>query len=76
MIYPGPQSIEPAGAPDGVVVHAYSVPDHELLLEQRLTPDVDLETAATDAAETTAGHTVCLVAYDGDTGARLAWAIA
>jgi len=75
IVRPGPESIAADTAPDGVVVHCYSVPDAVLLFVQHLTPGCDLEALAVEAVDTAAEHAgnVCLVAYDGDSGQRLSF---
>lgn len=75
MIRPGPESITPRAHPGGVVVHIYSptVPPL-LLMVRRYGPADDIEAAAVDDAGIVGaylgGAPVCLVAFDGDTGAR------
>ena len=73
IVRPGPDSIDPATAPGGIVMHLYSVPDEDLLLVQYLTPGADIDLAAEQGGDLAAVHAgdVCLVAYDGDTGQRL-----
>lgn len=69
---PGPASISPGEAPDGLVVHAYSLPDESLIFVRRLTPDCDVEAAAEgDADRETPHRAVWLVFYDGDSGERI-----
>jgi hypothetical protein len=76
MIRPGPASIEPGAAPGGVVIHVYAVPSARLLIESHATTLADAAyRAGLDADDVTAqlradDAGVCLVAYDGDTGAR------
>jgi hypothetical protein len=76
MIRPGPASLEPGRAPQGLVLHLYSVPGAELLLEQTLTIDDDLENLGTEAATLAADlkGDVCIVIYDGEDGHR--WSVA
>lgn len=76
ILRPGPEAIEPDRAPGGVVLHAYSVPDGALLVERLMPASMPIE-AQEQAARDDAAWTglasrdgVCLVAYDGDTGAR------
>lgn len=73
MIRPGPEMIDPATVPGGVVLHVYSIPDERLLIVQYLTPDSDIARQAHHGADVCAAEAdaVCLVAYDGDTGQRL-----
>lgn len=75
VIYPGPASILPGMAPGGVVIHGYSVPGERLLFVQAIPADgsVDVSDAALRGAEQALCDPepgTCLVAYDGDTGAR------
>lgn len=80
---PGPPSISPSSAPGGVVVHVYSVPSERLLLVQLIGPGDDVDHAATVAAGQAMtlaqlehepdADGLCLVAYDGDDGSRMAW---
>jgi hypothetical protein len=70
MIRPGPSSIEPGAAPGGVVIHLYAVPTGRLIGVDHLLPDDDIAAAATLAVATADDTDVCLVGYDGDTGAR------
>lgn len=76
LVRPGPLSIAPRACPGGVVIHVWAatVPPL-LLLTQRVGPADDVEAAAERAAleasrALEADAAVCLVAYDGDTGAR------
>lgn len=76
-VRPGPPSITPGRSPGGVVVRVYATTDPPtLVIEQALGPGDDIEDAATVAAalaDESDGWAACLVAYDGDTGERMAW---
>lgn len=75
-IRPGPPSIEPGRSPGGVVVRVYATSDPPtLVIEQALRLGDDIDEAATLAAALSdaSGWHACLVAYDGDTGERMAW---
>lgn len=72
MVRPGPEAIDPAGAPGGVVFHAYNGRTGALIGTDAAT-DLDAEPSADllGAVEALdAGDPVVLVAYDGDTGRR------
>jgi hypothetical protein len=73
MIRPGPASIEPNTCPCGLVIHVYSIPDHELLLVSKVGPEDDAEAIATADRELVREHDVdtVMVIYDGDTGQRM-----
>lgn len=79
MIRPGPPAILPASAPGGVVIHVYSVPAADLLLVQHFPFGAPVDKAAESAADYVLGRIepgqvgTCLVAYDGDSGERMAW---
>jgi hypothetical protein len=73
VISPGPPSLEPGAAPGGVVIHVYAVPSGLLLaVSTNATPTQAAYAAGLDAAAVALAYAgdVCLVAYDGDTGAR------
>lgn len=76
---PGPDQLAPGLCPGGIIVHVYTLSGRRLI-EQSLAPDANVETAAAIAAEQSAltRGPVCLVAFDGDTGARFSareWAL-
>lgn len=74
MIRPGPYRLAPGLAPGGYVIHVYAVPSGALLWAGTVGPSLgDVERAAAEAARAAALETTtCHVAYDGDTGVRLA----
>jgi hypothetical protein len=70
---PGPERLEPGLAPDGIVIHVYDRAG-VLLLVRRLHDRAEAQAfAESDAdhvvAQVGAGD-ICMVVYDGDTGAR------
>jgi hypothetical protein len=69
---PGPVRLLPGLAPGGLVVRVYTLAD-EMLLEDRLTIDMDLEERAERSASFVAALTdeCYIVVYDGDTGERV-----
>jgi hypothetical protein len=84
MWRPGAPSIAPNTCPEGVVMHVWAFvpadaaagrPTGRLLYERRLgpaTPDAVGEADGQAALDQLLPHeALCLVAYDGDTGARL-----
>ena len=72
LIRPGEEAIEPGRCPHGVVIRIYAVEDApRLLVEQNLRPDDDIESAAAEAFLLSGAQSVCLVAYDGDSGERM-----
>jgi hypothetical protein len=83
VIRPGPDAIAAHACPDGVVIHCYTttVP-WALVFTRRYHVDDALEERATADAERAMALTngsVCLVAYDGDSGERFpaaAWGAA
>jgi hypothetical protein len=78
VIRPGPDHIGAGAAPGGLVVHVYDTRDGRLVTFAPV-PAVTAEQAdaigAANAEEVArllpAGTDVCLVFYDGDTGARM-----
>ena len=79
-VRPGPPSILPRSAPGGVVIHGYAVPDSRRVFVQKVpagltAEDVDrIAEANADFWLALPGDTgICLVAYDGDSGERMAW---
>lgn len=74
----GPASIAPGGAPGGVVVHVYGLPSGALLTVSAITTAHDAQAigeADGDRAIELADpgdDALYLVAYDGDTGERMA----
>ena len=75
LIRPGPDRIAPGACPGGVVLHVYSATTPPvLLITRRYHPADPIETrAAADAAVIDAlpgVNAVCLVGFDGDSGAR------
>ena len=76
MIRPGPPTLDPGAAPGGVVIHVYGVPSGHLLTCSAVTNLAHVEAIArADAARAESladpdDDGLCLVAYDGDTGAR------
>jgi hypothetical protein len=69
---PGPASLSPGCAPDGIVFHVYTT-DGRLLIETRLVPGIDPEIAGQLDAATIDGMApvdIVWVAYDGDSGER------
>lgn len=73
MIRPGPESIDPGACPGGVVI-AHYLSDGTLAAVAYLEPLGDIEAEAARAAKLVNGD-VCLVAFDGDTGERMAWGL-
>ena len=71
---PGPTRIEPGRVPTGLLVHFYSWPAGDLLLERPLDPG-NLERGVADAdasfVASVAHSAVWVVIYDGDTGERM-----
>jgi hypothetical protein len=74
-IRPGPDAIDPSRAPGGIVIQVY---DHTgaLILERALSTGDDAQRHAEPDAELVADRMryrgdVCMVVYDGDTGARM-----
>lgn len=77
---PGPEQIEPARAPGGLVIRVYGedgrlllerlVPAGELLLDldMMLATDVDAAIVEQQLAD---GEALCIVVFDGDSGARV-----
>jgi hypothetical protein len=68
--------LPPGRAPAGVVIRVYTVPDGRLMLEQAIDGTADDEAVAAAArragalVEAVGARSVCLVAYNGDTGER------
>ena len=80
MIRPGPDALPAGLCPGGVIVHVYAVPSCRLLVERELTHADTVDVAARadsilawTLADQLDADAVCLVAYDGDTGARMTW---
>lgn len=78
IVRPGPEQLEPELCPGGVVLRVYAVQSHTAtaplcVLERRLTRVDDCYALAEDDAQFVAAITdeCCLVAWDGDTGARI-----
>lgn len=72
MARPGPEAVDPAGAPGGVVFHVYNARTGDLVgvdpvVELDAEPSADLLEAVATLDD---GEPVVLVAYDGDTGRR------
>jgi hypothetical protein len=79
---PGPRQIPSGSAPGGVVVYGYAVPSERLIFVQAIPQGHAAECAERIAdanfdywlANALPGDEgVCLVAYDGDSGERMAW---
>lgn len=74
MVRPGPAYLEAGRVPGGIVLRVYHVPAGTLLLERCLSSLGEAERLAVEDADFIHALTdeCCLVAYDGDTGDRIA----
>lgn len=78
IVPPGPPAIEPGICQNGIVVHIYALPSRRLVTVHRARTASEANyTANLDACRSISSLTVdedsmYLVAYDGDTGERLA----
>lgn len=79
LIRPGPPRLAAGLMPGGVIIHVYAVPTARLLLTRLAHDQAEVERHAIADAQLADAQLwaddigVCLVAYDGDTGDRMAW---
>lgn len=67
---PGPDRLDPGLQPSGIIIHIYNRAG-QLLLVRNLADATTAKADADVAVRLAGGNDMCIVAYDGDSGARL-----